>query len=420
MDSTDQKPWWRRALAPLSLLYGWVMKLRRHSYKKGWLKQNRLGVPVLSVGNIRVGGTGKTPVVSALVAAALESGRKPAVLARGYRSGLSNSQAGVFLAGRFYALTPIADDLIVVADEARLHSARHPSVPVIIGADRQRAYRLFWQRYCQQSEALSANSPQGQEGQCEVDMVILEDGGQHLAIHRDFDLMLIDWHTTLSSIQPLPSGDYREGLDVLQGASAVMVTRCPPPNSTEWQQPPGQPLWQSLPTAPYFAQFRLGSIYRLGPSHSECQTQNGILRLHLLTGIAQPERLYHQLKATPMTLKGQVGEARLVNHSFYGDHELLPIDSLAPAAAGATATDCASDGLTGNVGWLITEKDLYRQEAQFRACRHPVWVVPLELNLSRTAEAEAEASAEGQDQQPGNETATTEPLWRALIESACQ
>lgn len=370
---------------------------------------------MLSVGNIRVGGTGKTPVVSALVATALKSGRKPAILARGYRSGLAGDEAGVFLAGKFCPLTPIAAKLEVVADEARLHSARHPTVPVIIGADRRRAFRLFCQ---QQKGGLSAKA--------KVDLVILEDGGQHLAIHRDLDLMLIDWQTTLASIRPLPSGDYREGLAVLKAAAAVIVTRCPPQNSTEWQQPPGRALWHSLPTEPYFAEFRLGSIYALhsadqadpadpvgpvGPvglgDSTEGRGQNQQLRLHLLTGIAEPQRLYQQLKANPIALRGREGEARLVNHSFYGDHELLPIESMTPRADDA-ATDCTSDSLAGNVGWLITEKDLYRQEAQFRACRHPVWVVPLEVRVLTTATHQHEGDLDH------------ESLWRTLIDSACQ
>lgn len=349
-------PSWRRWLLPLSWLYRAVMRLRRLAYRRGWLKQTALGVPVVSVGNIRVGGTGKTPIVSAIVAELEAAGRRPAILARGYRSGLSADQSGVFLGGSFTLLAPIhplsppkqlGPGQEVAADEARLHSARHPKVPVIIGADRKGAFARFRQQFPDQA----------------VDVVILEDGGQHLAIHRDVDLMLVDWHTTAPLIRSLPSGDYREGTDALKEASGLIITRCP----ADWPAPPGLPLWQSLGKPILYAGFTLGRPYRLG-----AEAGGPLPPLHLITGIARPELLKQQLEEAGIELTAA---------SFYGDHERLPIAELSPAPRAGEA--CSGAGIAGNVGWLITEKDLHRQEQSFRDCRFPVWVVPLCVAFSQ-------------------------------------
>lgn len=345
----------RPLLLPFSWLYGGIMKLRRLAYRRGWLPATRLDVPVVSVGNIRVGGTGKTPLVSALTQIATTAGRRPVVLSRGYKSGLGPNEAGFFLAGAFVPLTGAttaekATAQKVVADEARLHSARHPDVPVIIGANRQAAYRAFRQQHPERP----------------VGLVILEDGGQHLAIHRDVDIMLVDWQTTKARIRSLPSGNYREGLGALASATAIIVTRCP----EGWPPPPGLSLWTEGQKPVLLAQFRLGAPYRLGPSRAE-DSPGALPPVHLLTGIAEPQRLARQLRSAGYTLTAT---------SFYGDHEELPVERLAPK--GAEGEACEGAGLTGNVGWLITEKDLYRQEGRFRACPYPVWVVPLDVAVT--------------------------------------
>lgn len=371
--NSDDIPLWRRLLCPLSWLYAAVMRLRRWAYGRGWLPSVRLGVPVVSVGNIRVGGTGKTPVVSALTAAALERGLRPVILARGYKSGLRPDEAGVILGGRFWPVGAGANgagDRQVQADEARLLSARHPQVPVVIGANRRAAFAAFRAEY----------------GDSAVDLVILEDGGQHLAIQRDYDIMLVDFRTTAARVRSLPSGNYREGAGVLAAASAIIVTRCP----EGWPPPPGRELWRGRPAL--LAQFRLGTPYRLGPWQGEDAALAGPLPpAHLLTGIAGPERLAVQLRAAGYVLTAA---------SFYGDHEELPVARLTPQnSAGqlgqvGAGQACEGAGHAGNVGWLITEKDLYRQEASFRACPHPVWVVPLQVDVTGADAAGPQSLAE--------------------------
>lgn len=356
--SSHSRPLLRRLLSPLGPLYQLVMRVRRWAYRQGWMTTAPLGLPVISVGNIRVGGTGKTPIVDVVVGLALMQGRRPAILARGYRSGLSSTEAGYFLGGRFTPLTPLSHSHPIAADEARLHSARHPQVPVIIGAQRGRAFRLF----------RTHSSKKGSENdQLSVDLVVLEDGGQHLAIPRDLDLMLVDWQTTADSIRPLPGGDYREGVAALTEASALILTRCP----SNPGQPPGHELWQRLGKPIYWAEFRTGRPYHLGGGDSE----EAPPALHLLTGIAEPERLHRQLVAAGLPIRAT---------SFYGDHERLPIEGLTPLAGASESGDSSSAGpsAAGNVGWLITEKDLYRQQDSFTRCGHPVWVVPLEVVMT--------------------------------------
>src|SRR5271167_2148064 len=117
-------PWW---LLPLSAMYGAAGALRRHAYAGHWLKSLRLACPLIVVGNLSVGGTGKTPLVCWLVAQLAERGLKPGVVTRGY--GGSN---------RAPLLVKPTDDPHVVGDESIL-LARRTQVPVAIGRDRRAA-----------------------------------------------------------------------------------------------------------------------------------------------------------------------------------------------------------------------------------------------------------------------------------------
>lgn len=200
---------WRRLLLPLSWIFGLIVALRRAVYNLGLIKSVHLGPKTISIGNIEVGGTGKSPFVSGLAAALAADGFRPMVLARGYGSQLPRHSAAWFLGSRLIEVRDAAhhssrsmDDL--KADEARMVSAQNPTVPVIIGRDRVGAYRLF-------SDFITKYSPTH---------LILDDGFQHWRILRDIDIVLLSEDFFGDSL--LPAGALREPVGALRRADAVV------------------------------------------------------------------------------------------------------------------------------------------------------------------------------------------------------
>jgi tetraacyldisaccharide 4'-kinase len=167
---------WLRALTPI---YAVLVRLRRKLYASGWLRSERLPVPVIVVGNITVGGTGKTPLVIALVEALRACGWKPGVISRGY--------AG---AGKNFLQVDERSDPLMVGDEARL-IFDSTQAPVAIGRDRVAAGR----------ELLRSAS---------VDVLIADDGLQHYKLCRDVEICVIDGTRRFGNGLLLPAGPLRE------------------------------------------------------------------------------------------------------------------------------------------------------------------------------------------------------------------
>jgi tetraacyldisaccharide 4'-kinase len=184
-----------------ALLYGFALRLRNARYDRPGAAL-RAGVPVVSVGNITVGGTGKTPVVAWIAKHLLDWGLSPAVVSRGYGG----------RAGR--------GPLLVSAGEGALHPAAHcgdephqlaralPGVRVVVGSDRPAGAEL------------------ARRGG--ADVVVLDDGFQHRRLARDLDILLIDAKDPFGNGHLLPAGPLREPLDALGRADLFLLTRSTP------------------------------------------------------------------------------------------------------------------------------------------------------------------------------------------------
>ncbi len=187
--------WLSAALAPLSLAFGAVVGVRRIAYRTGWLRVERLPVPVVVVGNLVAGGTGKTPLVLWLAEALRARGFRPAIVARGYR-GANERPREVAIGG----------DPARYGDEPLLLAERS-GAPVWIGRDRAAAARA----------ALAAHPDR--------DLVICDDGLQHYALARDFEIAVEDERGYGNGLL-LPAGPLRESpsrqvdATVLNGAVA--------------------------------------------------------------------------------------------------------------------------------------------------------------------------------------------------------
>lgn len=163
--------------------YATVNRARNTLYDRGTLAA-RAALPVVSVGNLTVGGTGKTPTVMWLARALIERGHRPAVLLRGYKAGPAGS------------------------DEERLYRAALPTTPVVAEADRVAAV-----------DALA-------RGPHPPTVVLLDDGFQHRRLARAFDLVLLDATDPWGGGRTLPAGRLREPVEGLRRADAVLLTRC--------------------------------------------------------------------------------------------------------------------------------------------------------------------------------------------------
>ncbi|MFZ3012471.1 MAG: tetraacyldisaccharide 4'-kinase [Nitrospira sp.] len=190
----------RKALYWVAGLYGLIIRCRLWCYRQGWLTTTRLPCRVVSVGNLTVGGTGKTPIVILLTEWLVAKGKRVAILSRGYKRTstvpyLLVSDGSRILAGPSEA-----------GDEPFLMAQRCPRAVVAVGADRVALGRWVLEQY-------------------PVDYIMLDDGFQHRALHRDVDLVLLDATDAAGLDALLPSGRLREPLEALERASAVVITR---------------------------------------------------------------------------------------------------------------------------------------------------------------------------------------------------
>jgi tetraacyldisaccharide 4'-kinase len=166
----------RALLLPAERLFGGIVGARDVLYDAGWLTAHRTALPALSVGNLTVGGTGKTPIAAWVAGELLQRGARPAVILRGYGD-----------------------------DEPLVHRILNPDVPVIVGADRVAAI----------AEAAAKGA----------DIAVLDDAFQHRQAQRVADLVLISADRWTGDVHLLPAGPWREPLTAVRRASIVIVTR---------------------------------------------------------------------------------------------------------------------------------------------------------------------------------------------------
>ena len=184
-------------LAPLSYLYGSVLRLRRALYRRGVLATRRAGLPVISIGGVRVGGSGKTPFAMWMARRLTERGCRVVLLTRGY--GRRRRQDTILLTRQGLE----REDPLDCGDEPYLLAQNLPDVPVAVDGDRYRAASLA-------------------EKWLSPDLFLMDDGFQHLRLARDFDIVLVPGDEDLFDAACLPRGPLREPLSALKAADVVV------------------------------------------------------------------------------------------------------------------------------------------------------------------------------------------------------
>ena len=184
----------------ISLIYGGVVKLRETFYQKGILRSKRLPCLIISVGNLTVGGTGKTPMTIHVARLVKRIGYKVAVISRGYK-GRAEKTGGIVSDGRTILMEPDA-----AGDEPFMMATKLKNIPVVVGRNRVKAGML----------AVKNFNP---------DVLVLDDAFQHLKLVRDIDLVLLDNSRPFGNTYLLPRGTLREPISSLGRGDAFVLTR---------------------------------------------------------------------------------------------------------------------------------------------------------------------------------------------------
>ena len=244
----------------LSAAYGQIAQARRAWFARRPHTRRRLGVPVVSVGNLSVGGSGKTPTVAALAKLLLAAGARPVILSRGYARREPVDGVLVVSDGRL-VFEPVARS----GDEPQLLARTLPGVPVLVCPDRYLAGMLAARRFG-------------------ASVVLLDDGFQHLELARDIDLLLVRPEDLREEL--LPAGRLREPLSAAGAADAIIV----PGSFGE-----AASVAAMLPTGPVFTLEHEFATPRLVRPFGDAVPEGAYgtsRRLVAVAGIARPERFF--------------------------------------------------------------------------------------------------------------------------------
>jgi tetraacyldisaccharide 4'-kinase len=239
-------------LQPFAFLFRALVALRVQAYKSGIFSRERIPVPVIVVGNITVGGAGKTPIVSWLATQLSDSGRKPGIVSRGY--GVRTRHRPVMVTANS-SYQDVGDEPVVLA--------RQTGAPICIGVDRVAAARYL-------------------VDEADVDVVISDDGLQHYRMIRDFEIAVIDGQRILGNRRMLPAGPLREPPERMDKVDVVLVN-----GNSDYS---GGRHFHLLP----------GQAIRLGDSRRRDLSEFRGMKVWAVAGIGNPQRFFLMLKSFAM------------------------------------------------------------------------------------------------------------------------
>lgn len=296
----------------LSLPYEGVVRTRSFFYSLGLLKTKTLPCRVISVGNITVGGTGKTPLVMAIAKRLISGGIHVAILSRGYKG--KKTAGPVVSDGKTVSLS-----LEESGDEPFLMAQACKEIPVLVGKDRFRNGQLALQRF-------------GVKG------LLLDDGYQHLPLHRDINILLVDSHIGFGDHHLLPRGILREPLSHLRRADLFVLTKVEEPETC---QPLEEKIHKLHPSSPVFhSHFEPVCLVSPQEEQEEVHTLKGKGVL-ALSGIAHSDYFSSMLRKCGM---------KIVRELIFPDHHHYTIKDLSSIKEKTKPVDCI----------VTTEKDMVK------------------------------------------------------------
>lgn len=333
----------RRWLLPLSWIYGLAVDIRNALFEMGVLPSVSYDIPIINVGNITVGGTGKTPHVEYLIR--LLSGRyRVAVLSRGYRRRTSG-----------YLLSSATSTMEEIGDEPWQIKQKFPDVYVAVDANRRRGI-----------ERLMTD-----EATKDVEVILLDDAYQHRYVKPGHNILLVDYHRIISDDRLLPAGHLRERPSSSRRATTVVVTKCPKHITAMGFRV----ILSALHIRPYqqlyFSTFTYGTMRQLwgkGTLEPDALRKDNTHVL-LLTGIGNPRQMEQDVRRfvqhiTPLTFP---------DHYYYTRRD-------------ADAIHQALTALPKPHIVVTTEKDaarLLRLQGVSEEVRQCTFVLPIEISIMR-------------------------------------
>ena len=280
-------------LLPLAWLYAGVMRVRNWLYASGIKNSEQFSVPVLNVGNLRVGGTGKTPHVAWLTSQLRRHGQHPAILSRGYGRQTSG-----------YRLATPLDTAQTIGDEPRQYAQLFAGqVPVAVSEDRCAGIR----------QLLALPQP--------PTIVVLDDAYQHRRVRPTFNLLLTEQQRPFYQDYVLPAGRLRENRAGARRADVVVVTKCDPHLSPDQQQAIVRAVRRyARPQVPVlFSAYHYGAPVTVNATHVVDSQE-----IVLLTGIANPAPLRAYLESAGYHIR---------HHAAFPDHHLFSAAELRAVSA---------------------------------------------------------------------------------------
>lgn len=277
-----QHPGWLNCgLLPLSLLYNAAMRSRRWGYARGLFSSSGATAPVIVIGNLSVGGTGKSPLVMALVSELKRHGWRPGIISRGYGGNV----------GEQSRLVSDEDSADRVGDEP-LMMHQEGIAPVAVGRDRVASARLL-------------------ESMMGCDVIVSDDGFQHLKLRRDIDVVVVDGALGFGNGWCLPSGPLRESSAALQVASAIVV-------NGEIDEALGAQL-ERYPVDHFRMQVQPAALYRLG-ARDDTRSLDTVAGQAVLAvaGLGNPARFFAALERA----------GALVSRRAFPDHHRFAVADL--------------------------------------------------------------------------------------------
>ncbi len=318
-------------LKPLEFLYRLVIWFRNKLYDLHFLPSYRLPGTVISVGNIALGGTGKSPLVINMAEHIRDMGGVPVILTRGYKSGLRSGEWQIYLNGQVVAGVSRPK---VRPDEAIMQSKELQNTYVIVGSRRREAANAFL-RNIQRIRPTHW---------------ILDDGFQHRSIKRDHDVVILDARRPWGPC--LPVDRFREPSTALARATTVVVGKC---DSSEQRLQLINRLGSLYPSLELCSiTFRQGPL-RLACGHSSSTDKH---RFALVCSVAAPDDVASQLRLSGLDL------IKVFKHT---DHSSFNVKDVLAERSGFTSI-------------VTTEKDWARDQESFESLGIPVYVVPLKLD----------------------------------------
>jgi len=319
----------RILLSPLGMIYWLVVAIRNFCYDSGLVKSHKLNGRTISVGNIGAGGTGKSPIVESICQHLISEGFRPAVLTRGYKSGLSRYEHVVLL-GNLVVLKNSQSQFH--GDEPRMLANALPTVPIVVGANRVEAAKAF----------------------LESDTVylpthwLLDDGFQHRQIYRDFDLVLLDSKNPFAG-GLMPWGRLREPVSALKRATCVLFTRPQAKFPTSKTKNRVSNLCKVSFEVPFVSKYLTcidkTTIYK-ALDHSPAL---------LVAGIENPAKIIDTINEI---------QIEIADSYFVGDHKRLDREIIVEKSAGLSAI-------------VTTAKDYWRDPDLFAGLPQTVFVLSL-------------------------------------------